>query len=372
MAKEKFYNIASTIQRFPDAQYYVVFGERSNGKTYSALYYGLEQYFKDGSQIAYIRRYQEDLKGKNGASVFNGLIANNVISKLSKGKWNGTYYYSRRWYLTYTNPENPKDKQVDDEPFAYAFALSDMEHDKSTSYPKIRHIIFDEFITRTGYMPDEFVIFTNVLSTIIRLRDDVKIFMLGNTVNQYCPYFKEMGLTNIRKMDVGKIDIYTYGDSGLKVVVEYSDFPEKKKKSDVYFAFDNPKLKMITGGAWEIAVYPHLTKEMKYAPKDVLYHYFIQFEEDLLMCEIVKVNDMVFTFIHRKTTPIKDDDKSVVYCPITSPEPNHRRKLTKPMTKVDKKIIWFFVHEKVFYQSNEIGEIVRNYIMWCQNASMED
>ena len=370
--KEKFYNIANLIQRFPDSQYYVVFGERSNGKTYSTLEYCLTDYFKRGSEFAIIRRYQEDLKGKNGASVFNSIVSNKVIEKLSKGKWNGIYYYSRRWYLTFTNPENPHDKVVDDTPFAYGFALSDMEHDKSTAYPNIRNILFDEFITRTGYMPDEFVIFTNVLSTIIRLRNDVKIFMLGNTVNQYCPYFKEMGLNNVRKMEKGKTDIYTYGDSGLKVVVEYSDFPQKKKKSDVYFAFDNPKLKMITGGAWEIAVYPHLTPEMKYRPKDVIYHYFIEFENDLLMCEIVKKDDLCFTFIHRKTTPIKEDDNSIVYCPVTSPEPNYRRKLIKPMTKVDKKIVWFFVHEKVFYQSNEVGEIVRNYIMWCKTASIED
>ena len=37
--------------------------------------------------------------------------------------------------------------------------------------------------------------FMNVLSTIIRDRENIKIFMLGNTVNKYCPYFDEMGLT---------------------------------------------------------------------------------------------------------------------------------------------------------------------------------
>ena len=59
------------------------------------------------------------------------------------------------------------------------------------------NILFDEFITRSMYLPDEFVIFTNVLSTIIRDRNNVKIFMCGNTVNKYCPYYKEMGLNNV-------------------------------------------------------------------------------------------------------------------------------------------------------------------------------
>ena len=34
---------------------------------------------------------------------------------------------------------------------------------------------------------------------------------------------------------------------------------------DVYFAFNNPKLQMITSGAWEMAIYPH--NKVKYKPK---------------------------------------------------------------------------------------------------------
>lgn len=96
-----------------------------------------------------------------------------------------------------------------------------MEHDKSTSYPNITTIVFDEFLTRGSYLKDEFILFTNVCSTIIRQRNDVKIFMLGNTVNKYSPYFSEMGLSNIKNQKQGTIDIYRYGDSDLIVAVEY-------------------------------------------------------------------------------------------------------------------------------------------------------
>ena len=286
----KYYSIRPIIKQFPDAQYFVVFGERSNGKTYSTLDYCLERYFTHHEKFAIIRRYREDMKGKRGAQIFENLTNNKIIEKYSKGRWNGIYYYSQRWYLIKRDGDDKK--IVDEEPFAYGFALTEVEHDKSSSYPEVKNIVFDEFITRNAYLPDEFVKFTNAISTIVRERNDVKIFMLGNTVNQYCPYFEEMGLTNVRKMEQGKIDLYTYGTTGLKVVVEYSTLPSKHKKSDVYFAFNNPKLKMITGGAWEIAIYPRLTKEMKYAPKDVLGHYFIKFKENLLMCEIIKKEDM--------------------------------------------------------------------------------
>src|SRR5699024_5250425 len=126
----------------------------------------------------------------------------------------------------------------------------DVEHDKSTAYPKVKTIFFDEFLTRQYYLPDEFVTFMNVVSTIVRQRDDVIIFMCGNTVNQYCPYFTEMGLTHVKEMNKGVIEVYKYGESRLKVAVEYADSISKSgKPSDVYFAFDNPNLQMITGGA---------------------------------------------------------------------------------------------------------------------------
>ncbi|MGC5276152.1 hypothetical protein ACPXAM_23725, partial [Escherichia coli] len=85
-------------------------------------------------------------------------------------------------------------------------------------------------------------------------------YMLGNTVNKYCPYFAEMGLEHIPKMTQGTIDVYAYGNSDLTVAVEYCKSPDSKVKeaSHKYFAFNNPKLEMITGGAWELNIYPHL------------------------------------------------------------------------------------------------------------------
>ena len=240
-----------------------------------------------------------------------------------------------------------------------------MEHDKSTSYPDITTICFDEFLTRTTYLQDEFVLFMNVISTIIRHRTNVKIFMLGNTVNRYCPYFREMGLKHIKEMKPGDIDLYRYGDSDLTVAVEYTLPNKNGKESDLYFAFDNPKLSMITGGAWEIDIYPHCP--VKFKPSDILFIYFIEFSGDLLQCEIVQHEDLCFTFIHRKTTEIKDPEHDLIFSPDFSPRANCKRKITKPTSKIEKKISEHFIKDKVFYSDNEVGEIVRNYLLWCGN-----
>ena len=350
------------------AQYNMVIGERSNGKTYAALEYGLKKWYESGyvEQTAYLRRWKEDFRKKRADVLFAGHVANDLISKITKGEWNNVKHLSGRWYLCYHSDELDQDI-VQEEPFCYAFALSEMEHDKSTSYPNVTTVVFDEFITRSAMLgDDEFVTFCNVLSTIIRRRTNVKIFMLANTVNKYSPYFKEMGLKHVKDMKPGDIDVYTYGTSELKVAVEYSDTAAKSKKgSDVYFAFDNPSLSMITGGAWEIDIYPHCPRE--YKPKDIVFIFFIIFNDATLQCEVIQLEDCTFLYIHEKTTPIQDEDSDIIFSTEYDPRPNHFRNIRKGTSRLVKMIGKYFQDEKVFYQDNEVGEVVRNYLLYCKN-----
>lgn len=343
----------------------VIVGERSNGKTYSVLKHALDLYKLQGSKLAIVRRWQDDLRGKRGDAYFNSLVANGEIKNATNGEWDNVVFKSNQWFFSRVNQETGK-REIAAEPFAYAFALTTWEHDKGGSFPEIDIILFDEFITRGRYLPDEFVIFMNVISTIVRYRANVIVYMLANTVSKYgCPYFSEMGLMNVDSMQQGEIQVYEFGDSGLRVAVEYADSPNKTgKASDVYFAFDNPKLKMITGGVWEMAIYPHCP--CKYTPKDVLFRYFIQYYGKTLQCEIVQVDDMTFTFIHYKTTPLQDTTNDLIYSPDYSPRPNYRRKITRPFSDSERLIWNFYDKEKVFYQSNEVGELVRSYIEWCR------
>lgn len=360
----KYYSLDNILSK--DAHYNIVIGERSNGKTYATFKYMLERYIKHGEQGALIRRWKEDFKGKRGAQMFEALVADGTVSRLTNGEYNTVYSYSGRWFLANIDARNPDKKVPAAEPFCYGFALSDMEHDKSSSYPRVRNIIFDEFLTRKYYLPDEFVTFMNVLSTIIRQRDDIKIFMLGNTVNQYCPYFTEMGLTHIKEMKQGVIEVYKYGDSNLRVAVEYADSISKQgKPSDVYFAFDNPKLSMITGGAWELAMYPHLP--VKYVPKNIQGVFFIEFNQQTLQCEMVYSEGMPFIFIHRKTTPIKNPNKDFIFAMEYDARPNHIRNIRKSSNKFAKRIMQYFNNNMFYYQDNEVGEIVRNYMIACQH-----
>ena len=367
---KKYYSLDNILQY--DCQYSVVIGKRSNGKSFAAFKLGLERFVKSGyhDQMAVLRRWDEDFVKNRAAQMMAGLMCDgngvNQVEHLTGGQYNTIYYHSRRWYLAVWDSETKEIKKMD-RPFAYGFSLSGMEHDKSTSFPDVKLVVFDEFITRGAYLKDEFVLYMNVLSTIIRDRNDVRILMLANTVNQYAPYFDEMGLDRIREQKPGTIEIYQMGDSSLRIAVEYcsdSDRIQKSKlASDDYFCFNNPRLKMITEGDWEIDLYPHCP--LQYKSTEILYMFFIIFKADVLQAEVISHEGANFIFIHRKTSEIKKPDQDLVYSLAYDPRPNWRRRLSRPQLPVERKIWSLFLADKIYYQDNQVGEIVRNYLAVC-------
>ena len=82
----RYYSLKNILKK--NAQYNMIFGERSNGKTYSVLYYALENYLLSGDTLAVIRRYREDFRGKRGQAYFESLEHNgnnkNVITTVLK------------------------------------------------------------------------------------------------------------------------------------------------------------------------------------------------------------------------------------------------------------------------------------------------
>lgn len=361
-----FYDCRDTISKYPEASYYVIYGERSNGKTYSALDYCLERYFRNGEQFAYVRRWGEDIKRKEMQQLFAGHVANKRVERWSTHKYSGVEFYAGQFFGTALSSTKSGVQKVTktEQPIGFAFDINNAEHYKSISYPAIGTIVFDEFLSRNMYIPNEFVLFCNLLSTIIRHRNNVKIIMLGNPVNRYSPYFEEMGFKHIKEQKPGTVDIYKYGDSGLIVIVEFCQSSDKKggKASDVYFAFDNPGLQMIKSGVWEMSIYPHLLES--YRPKDVVQTFFIEFDRDILHCDIIANSEELFMFIHRKTTPIKNERIDIVYTTHTPRAWNYRSCLTKCRDRLSAMILKLVNEDRVFYSTNEVGEVFRNYIIW--------
>ena len=94
--------------------------------------------------------------------------------------------------------------------------------------------------------------------------------------------------------------------------------------------------------------------------------YFIEFNDNIYACEIIEQKDLIFTYIHAKTTPINKPDNHLIYSLEYNPKPNYIRSIFKPMNKAQNMILWFFKHDKVFYQNNNIGDAISNYLKMCK------
>lgn len=354
-----------------NAVYRMIIGQRSNGKTYSVCRHIIENYFSRGERAAYIRRWDEDIQPKNLASLFAPHYQ--LIEQLSCGEYNSVAYRAKEFHLVHIDEEGKVDKR-DPEAFCVTASINTAEHTKGQDRGEIHLILFDEFMTRNAYLPNEFVQYCNLLSSLIRNRDNCIIYMLANTVNRYCPYFKEMGLKDVESMPQGQVYLYNYGNADLTVAVEYCD-PVKatEKVASKYFAFDNPQLEMITSGAWELMMYPR--PPYKIFEDDIKYRFYIQFGEAMLCGEIIhpshgaNTSDL-FIFIHPQTKDVEIGDKTVLYTDSFTTSRCHVRFLKDQPTNAHKIIADLILKKAVCFSSNETGEIFRNWLINDQSVKI--
>ena len=360
--KTMYYDISPIDQT--NAVYRMIIGQRSNGKTYSVCRHIIESYFAENKRSAYIRRWDEDIQPKHLNSLFAPHLQ--LIEELSGGEWNSVFYRAKEFHLAYTNEEG-KVERKDPNAFCITASINTAEHTKGQDRGEIHLILFDEFMTRNGYLKDEFVQYCNLLSSLIRDRSDTVIYMLANTVNRYCPYFKEMGLKDVESMPQGQIQLYEYGDSDLTVAVEYCD-PVKatEKVASKYFAFDNPQLQMITSGQWEFIIYPR--PPYKFLKEDIKLRFYIQFGENMLCGEVINPIDRrhsqdLFIFIHPQTKDVEIDDLTPFYTDEFTSSICHVRFLSDCPTVAHSLIASLFKRKAVCFSDNETGEIVRNWLI---------
>ena len=150
-----------------------VMSHRGGGKTYSSKRLAIKNFLKNGDQFIYLRRYKTELKGDNVAKFFDD------ISQEFEG-----HKFAVKGHTFY----------IDDKQAGYAIALTQQVQVRSTPFPKVTLIIFDEFVlddrgTNLKYLPDEVKTFLEVVSTVVRSRDNVRILCCANSISYVNPYF---------------------------------------------------------------------------------------------------------------------------------------------------------------------------------------
>lgn len=257
-----------------NANWRIIFGERSNGKTYGFKLKALQNFFLNGKQFAYVRRMAEETKQWRMQTLFNDMY--DVINQMAKKK--GRYNIYDRFdvivksgrfilvgYINEFTDDDGKYHKEQREPLdtiGFYFALSNAQYDKGTSYPNVTTICFDEFMTTGRELANEMQLLLNIVSTIKRKRDDVIIYLLGNTVNRSSQILEEMQI-NPRDINQGEIRSFVYyGENNIKntVAVEYAEHTQQTEDSESYFTFGTQRERMIIKGEWETDSYPIIDK----------------------------------------------------------------------------------------------------------------
>ncbi len=256
MSKDiKWYSLDNILKK--DAQYYIIFGERSNGKSFAVDKYIIDKYFADGSQFAFVKRFEEDIKSKYMSEVFPMELRDYVEEKFNKK----IKFYRGQW-LVYDSDKEGKISECDI--MGYAFSLSAVNRTKATTYPLIETILFEEFMSiDCSYLPDELNLLLNLVSTIARHRHTLKIFMLANSISKYSPYSSALGI-RLHRLKKGEIIEKEYQDKKgfkTKFAIERSEnvnvFDNTDNKDKVvYNIFGNSGVGgMITSGDFETHSY---------------------------------------------------------------------------------------------------------------------
>ena len=347
------------------ANWRLIIGTRSNGKSYSVCKTIIEDYIKEGKRAVYVRRYAEEIMPKNIQTLFDPHIP--LIKELTGGEWNCVFYRANEFRLAYYDDEEGKITNKDDTPFCTTRAVNTWETTKGADLGHISLICFDEFMTRNAYIRDEFICFANLCSSVIRDRKDCVIYMLANTVNQYCPYWEEFGIEDVTQMEQGEIRVYTYPNSKMKLAIEYcSPAITTKEVNENFFAFENAQLAVIQSGAWEMAQYPR--PPYRIYEEDIKYRFYLEFGGQLLCGEIVNPTDRahrsdLFIFFHRQTKDMEIDDLTAFYSTTPTTSICHVRYLKDQPTEIHKLITNLIMKNHMYFATNEVGEIVRNFLV---------
>lgn len=224
------------------SSYYIILGERSNGKSYAVKERMLLHYYQTGKRFIYIRRYKRQKVKRRNRKYFEDM--QDYAKKLFKSY---IYYdYIDGFYII-------KDDGTR-ETIGYALSIEEGVDDKGSNFSDCDIIVFEEIIEHS-YLDDETTRYLNLLSTIIRKRKDVEVFMLGNTITKTCPYFRDLGI-DIGKTKQGCISQFTHS-KGVTIAVERTKSfvargETRATQKDKYFGFDNlGAVSMMLYGDWE-------------------------------------------------------------------------------------------------------------------------
>ncbi len=190
--------------------FYLLMGGRGIGKTTAIQFHILKQWANYEKQFVIVKRYKTEIQA---FKTYFDKICPSVKTK--------------------NICEFVFDYRIGDKTIGYCIPLSKQQDLKSVGidFTKVNAIIFDDaFLTNYGtkrYLPNEVHELFELISTIVRERDNYKVILSGNNVALFNPYFEYFDIPTNRKIYVD-LDRRIYAqviDSNPKIHEIYEKTP---------------------------------------------------------------------------------------------------------------------------------------------------
>ena len=193
-----------------------VIGERGVGKSFNAKVAVMKKFLKTGEQFIYVRRYKTEL--------------DTALHTFWDDLQENGYFEDHQ--LTVKRSKMLTEFKCDGKICGYAVPLSTANILKSTAFPNVSTIIFDEFLLDNSgtyrYLKNEVTILLDIIETVGRLRD-IKTILLGNALNVHAsPYFAYWNL----ELPANGSEFKTFKDGAIVVnYIRNLDYRKAKKAS---------------------------------------------------------------------------------------------------------------------------------------------
>lgn len=197
MEKVKKYYSLDSLKGYEDSQYFMIFGERGNGKSFSVARMAIDKFFEQGEEFVIVKRYEDDIKTRIASTMLC-----DHYEYIEEKYGMKVKFYGGKW-LAYECEKSGKLAECIT--MGYALSISTVDKVKGSQFPRVGTIIFEEFMSMSSdYLTNEVNLFLNLVSTVVRDRINTKIYILGNAISKTSPYSDELGI-KLHRMKKGEI-----------------------------------------------------------------------------------------------------------------------------------------------------------------------
>lgn len=297
MAKKQYYDIKNLLST--KAQYLMLLGQRANGKSYQVKKTVLEDAYNNNKWFVYLRRYKADIKQNSVESYFLDMPIDKITDNEYTGvcAWNGELFFTRY--------DEEKQATIKGLKIGRYCALNEYERYKSNVFMDYNNIVYEEFITDNIYLTDEPKLLQQFVSTVAR-HNELRVFLIGNTLSRVCPYFSEWCLEGVLKQKIGTIEVYHFhvgsgeNESVINIAVEYCANANYDNKM-----FFGQTSKQIISGEWDTTDVSKLPRPQE--DYELVYEVEVEYQKFVFIMRLLvePINGGMLVFIYPKSEKSK-------------------------------------------------------------------